>query len=352
MKFFNKHEKQVSQDPISYLNKKKDRGIFFISSSWGNNKMSQKTIERLKKIGLISLPVMSILLGTVLGIVSNNMNKNSIDTVVNVNQDFVKRRIYLISSDNFTVPLTVKMDKKNNVYEEMLDVIDLLKISSSASNDDLRGYVPNETRVNSFEIKDNNLTVNFSEEFLSYTESNDKLFFDSLISSLQEFEEVDTVSILVDGYAINDVLNTNYVVSNKITHINNINNRVSNVENKELVTVFYERIYSSDKYLIPVSLYAEEGESLNITFANGISTRLPSYYCLNNISLYNSIAREQTKSEDFSLTVTKDALIDEQTVNKDLYELVALGLHFMGKEENVSFNIEGEILQVDGIYTE
>ena len=45
-------------------------------------------------------------------------------------------------------------------------------------------------------------------------------------------------------------------------------------------------------------------------------------------------------------------MIDEQTVNKDLYELVAFGLHLMGKEENVSFNIEGETLLVDGIYSE
>ena len=352
MKIFRKKEKQVSQDPITYLNKKKDRGLFFVTSSWGKKELSLKTKERLKKIGLISLPVMSILLGTVLGIVSNNLNKDKIDSIVTVNQDFIKRRIYLISSDNFSVPLTIKMDKKNNIYEEMLDVIDLLKISSSASNDNLRGYIPNDARVNSFELKDNNLYVNFSEEFLSYTEKDDKLFFNSLISTLQDFDEVDTVSLQVEGRNINDVINANYDIVNRVTYINNINNRVSDIENKELVTVFYERTYSDDKYLIPISLYAEVGESLNVTFANGLMKKLPSSYCLNNVSLYETISKDQSKSDDFSLTVTKEALIDEQTVNKDLYELVAFGLHLMGKEENVSFNIEGETLLVDGIYSE
>ena len=36
--------------------------------------------------------------------------------------------------------------------------------------------------------------------------------------------------------------------------------------------------------------------------------------------------------------------------NKELFDLVNMSLEFMGKDQLVSFNLEGESVQVDGVY--
>ena len=73
---------------------------------------------------------------------------------------------------------------------------------------------------------------------------------------------------------------------------------------------------------------------------------------LNNLDIYNEINKEQEANTEFNLNVNKSALIDEETVNKELYEIVMLSLDLMNKEPKVNFLLEGETLMVEGIYQE
>lgn len=359
MKFFKKKKDddvKAVQDPITYVNRKKDHRIFLFSSSWSNRKpMSPKLRKGLRITALVALPICAVALGTGLGVWANQ-NAQSSPALVNsvvLENTTVKRRIYLISEDNYTVPLTVSLDKKNTVYEEMLDVINLLKVSSKASSEYLRGFIPDDARVNSFENEDGVLTIDFSEEFMNYTETEETRMMESLVATMTQFDGVDSLRLEVAGETLTRLPKKNTKVPETIEGINAIFSSPSLMENRELVTVFYQREYADNaKYLIPVSLYAESGESDNITFVNGLFQRLPSYRQLSNLSLYETISRNQEKKDLFSLTVNSQALIDENTVNKELYELVLLSLDLMGKEAKVGFDIEGETLAVEGIYSE
>lgn len=338
------------KDPITYLNKKRDHKFFFISSWNVNNskKGKHKFPKILKNIGLLSLPIGAIVLGTTLGIVTSINNNDSLTNQVVINTEVVKRRIYLISNDNYTIPLTVSLDKKNNIHEEMLDVINLLKVSSKASNEYVHGFLSDECHVNSFTFDEKDLTIDFSKEFYDYKETNYSKVLEALTSSILQFDNVDSLSITVEGNSIDNILYRQNTLPLNVT-----SNRPSLMENKEIVTVFYQREYDQDnKYLIPISLYASKGESDNITYVNGLFKKLPSSYQLENLSLYNTISSSQNQNEEFTLNVNATALIDEQTVTKDLYDIVMLSLDLMGKEEKVNFEIEGETLMVEGIYDE
>ena len=336
-------------DPMKYLNKKHDHKFLFISS-WNLKKEKKEKIKVpkiLKTIGLLSLPVASIVLGTTLGIITS-FNNSSLPNQVVINTEVVKRRIYLISDDNYTVPLTVSLDKKNNIHEEMLDVINLLKVSSKASNEYLHGFLSDECRVNSFTFDNNDLTIDFSKEFYDYKDVDKVKALEALTSSILQFDNVSSLSISVDG---------EYIDNNKYNQstlpLNIRSSHPSLMENKELVTVFYERKYDvNNKYLIPVSLYANKGESDNITYVNGLFKELPSSYQLENLTIYNNISMSQSTNDEFTLNVNATALVDEVTVSKDLYDIVMLSLDLMGKEEKVNFEIEGETLMVEGIYDE
>lgn len=345
MKLFKKNENEVMQDPIIYLNKKKDRRFLFFTK-WGGKPLSNNTKKILKRVSLVVLPVLAIALGTTLGIIANN-NTSSDELVNNViiDTNISKRRVYLLTDDNLTVPLTVSLDKKNNVYEEMLDVINLCKVSSKASNEYIHGYLVEETKVNAFTLnQDNNLNIDFSNEFLSEDSFSKDKKLEAFIATMMQFDNVDSVSVTING--------EKYLEKQNTTFLNKIYHSPLNLENKDLVTVFYERKIEDFNYMIPVSIYADAGESANITFVNGLFKKMPSKMMLNNLSIYENISKNQTQKDSFSLTVNSSALIDEETVNKELYEMVLLSLDLMQMENKVSFDIEGETLQVEGIYQE
>ncbi len=342
MKF---NKKEEIQDPIVYLNKKKSHKFVFFTK-WGQKELSSKSKKVLRKVGLISLPVLAICLGTTIGIITNNNAQSSglVNEVV-IDNNVTKRRVYLLSTDNMTVPLTVSLDKKNNVYEEMLDVINLSKVSSKASNEYIHGFINEDATVTSFTINENNnLMVDFSTSFFendNYTESKK---IEALGASLLQFDNIDSVSFSINGEEYKSNIDS--------TNLNKFYQSNSLIENKELVTVFYERKYGDDNYLVPISMYAEKGNSSNITFVNALFKKLPSKLMLNNLDIYNHISSEQTEKSNFSLTVNQSALIDEQTVNKELYETILLSLDLMKKDESVSFEIEGQTLSVEGVYAE
>lgn len=345
MKLFKKKEKEVIQDPIIYLNKKKDRRFMFFTK-WGGKPLSNNTKKIIRKVALVVLPVLAIGLGTTLGIIANNNATD--DQIVNnviIDENVSKRRVYLISDDNLTVPLTVTLDKKNNVYEEMLDIINLLKVTSKASNEFIHGFINEESKVNSFSINENgDLTIDFSTSFFVNDHFSESRKMEALVASMMQFDDISSVTVTINGSVYKNKLDN--------TNLNILYESPSIINNKELVTVFYERKYEDDNYLIPLSIYADTGTSHNVTFVNALFKKMPSKMMLNNLDIYKHISSHQTENSNFSLTVNSSALIDENTVNKELYEIVLLSLDLMQKEENVSFEIEGQQLMVEGIYQE
>lgn len=352
MKIFKRKNKEIKavkkEDPIDYIKKEKNKH-FFITTSFHLPKFnfSKKQKKVLKITSLVALPVLAISLGTTLGIIASiNQNKGNITNDVVINNNVSKRRVYLISNDLYTVPLTVSLEKKNEIHEEMLDVINLLKVSSKASNEYIHGFIKDDARVNSFTTnEENNLTIDFSKDFLTEDNINSSLKYDALVSTLLQFDNLNSVSLSCEGELIKENINK--------PQLNVVMDNSSLVENKELVTIFYQRNYDqNNKYLVPVSVYSNVGESDNITFVNSLNKLLPSKYMLNNLDIYNEINKEQEVNTNFNLNVNKSALIDEETVNKELYEIVMLSLDLMNKEPKVNFLLEGETLMVEGIYQE
>ena len=343
----NKKDELKNKDPISYIKKEKNKH-FFITTSFNIPKFnfSKKQKKIIKITSLVALPILAISLGTTLGIITSiNQNKDIVNDVI-INNNVSKRRVYLISNDLYTIPLTVNLEKKNEIHEEMLDVINLLKVSSKACNEYMHGFIKDEARVNSFITnEDNNLTIDFSKDFLTEDNINSSLKYDALVSTLLQFDNLNSVSLSCEGELIKENINK--------PQLNVVMDNSSLVENKELITIFYQRTYDqNNKYLVPVSVYSSVGESYNITFVNSLNKLLPSKYMLNNLDIYNEINKNQQVNEEFNLNVNKTALIDEETVNKELYEIIMLSLDLMNKETKVNFVLEGETLMVEGIYQE
>lgn len=340
------------------FNKIKNRFSFYMVTSFkGKNKKVKRKISKQEKIlkytTIILFPSLAVASGVVLGFSDYNKNHHSFDTQVVVSSDMVKRKIFLVSSDNFTIPITVSLNQRTTLQQEILDVFDLLKVDSLANSKYVTGFINSNTKVNSFNLQNKILELNMSKEFLE-SNINSANVIEALTLTFLQFEEIDELRLFVEGELLNSY--NNIPLPSSLDYSFGINEQLTSTKEKlgkKKMIVFGERQYdASTSYLVPVSLYVEEKESDNLTFVEALNKGFSTGSKLNELEIYQGISSYQEVSVDFKLNVNTSSLNEENFVNKELFDIVNLSLNFMGLDQYVSFVLEGESLQVDGVYTQ
>ena len=313
----------------------------------------EKVNKVIKYSFCFGLPLLGAILGSTLGIIHYNKNKNpNTNIVVELKKDEVNRRVYLISNDNLTIPLSVSLEKKSTLQEQILDVYNLLKVNSKVENDYVKGYIPEDIKMNKMEIKDKILSLDFDNNILNESFNQNKIL-EALTMSFVSFDEIDGVEIYINGTKINemftsyipDILDENYGINQDYYY-------TSSIIGKEKQIVFYNRTYAENySYMVPVTVYCDKAESVNQTFVNATRISQPVSSHLKKIDTYKALETYQN-GKDHTYSITTSALVDEDVVNKQLYDLVSLSYDLMGINEKVSFTLEGEAVSVDGIYNE
>ena len=91
------------------------------------------------KTGLSFLiPVALIVTGVTLGVTLNSKDKGiEKEVVLDTNKTY--HWVFLLSSDDYVVPLSFKMEQRMTIQEEIIEVFGLLKTNTKAGNENLRG---------------------------------------------------------------------------------------------------------------------------------------------------------------------------------------------------------------------
>ena len=331
-------------------------GERFVFSFKKKEKKAQNTKRnKIIKYSLcLLIPCLLAFGGAFLGTLQKEKKNKDNDIIVEVVSNKVQRRIYLISSDDLTIPLTIEKEKRDTLQEEIYDVFNLLKTSSKASSSSIKGFINDKTKLNSFTLENNILTMDFSKEFLDYGSFNESRILEALTLSFVQFEEIEGITLLIEGSKINHLPRQNVKVDEVLTlkkGINNIFQSTLEIVEKEKTIVFYEKDYDSKTFLVPLSLYAEKGETSNITFVNGVNYVLPAKLGLKKIEEYNVLSKKQISStSSFALQVKKELLIDSTYVDKKLFDLITLSLDLLDIDLPVAFLNEEEQIPVQGVY--
>ena len=180
-----------------FFSKVKDKfSVHFISSFKKEKKKKEKRkLNRREKIlkytAIVLLPTLAIASCVVLGFREFNAKKGGGTTnQVVITTNGIKRKIFLVSEDNYTVPITVTLDQRTTLQQEILDVFDLLKTSSKANSTYVSGFINDNTKITSFNLSNKVLELNLSEEFLD-SKYNDVNVIEALTLTFLQFDEID-----------------------------------------------------------------------------------------------------------------------------------------------------------------
>lgn len=318
-----------------------------------------KPSPRLKKAMLMSVPCLIAIAGIGLGIGLGLSNHKSIEKQVVIETNKTFHRVYLISTDQYVIPLSVKMDQRGTIQEEMLEVFSCLKTNSKIKTNYLRGYIPENASVKNLDLANGVLTLNMSEEFLQYEEKCERQMLESLVYTFLDFDEVNSLVLKVNGERLEKLPQGNSVIPENLDVSYGIN-RPSlsgyDIMNKDCSIVYYEKSYDQEtSYYVPVSVYTEKNEHFVTSFYDAIQYRPSLITGLKKLAVYNQIDQktEPLIHEDgIVIGVTEEALMEEGVIHQEIYEMLLLSFNLMGKDTSVSLQVNGETYQVNGYYEE
>lgn len=313
--------------------------------------------KRTKRAALIALPTCIALTGIGLGIYFGN-KKPTIEKEVVLETEKVYHHIYLLSDDDYVVPLSLKMERKNTMQEEMLDVFNYLKVDTSLKTDHLRGYIPTNTTIKKLTIDNQILTFDLSKDFLEYEEKNETNLVESFVHTFLDFEGIQGLKLQVEGVQISKLPN-GLMIGETLTKEVGINRPyISSLDvlNKKSSIVYYEKTWSQkEKYYVPVTVFTDKKDSSLACFYDAIQVRPNIITGLKKIATYQQIDTNVAPLENeqgIVLGIKEVALMEEGLVNQDIYELILLSFSFMGIDKNVSLQVNGETVQVNGYVQE
>ena len=308
----------------------------------------------LKRILAVSLPVFVVGASITTYLVkTNNNNGDLVNNNITITNG-VKRQIYLATNDNLLTPVTVTIEKKEQVLDEIKDVINLLKEDSSFTHKDFKGVLSKDCELINATLDADNLTLNFNQNFKNYDAKLESRVIESLVWTSLQFDDVKSLKLQIEENDLTHMPlnNTPLPVSlNKTIGINS--HLMVGKPNQRSVNVFYEKKINDNSYYVPVSVKVDDLDNDYEEIVKGIDIKLPIYTSLNIPSISKKIEvlqyNELDDNNNLNLTLSSKALYDEKTIDNKVFDYLVMNLMFNDENiETVSATVNDEVLAVSG----
>lgn len=164
--------------------------------------------------------------------------------------------IFLIDNMEYVARTTI-VKNKTNIDEVIKEIIEALTIDSPKSSYIPEGFmaiIPKNTQVIDLNLNDGLLKINFSKDILNIKPEQEEKMIEALIYSLTELNEVNKISILVEGNPLTNLPSGKKIpiILDKNFGINKIYN-LNSVKDTSKTTVYYLSKYNDLYYYVPVT---------------------------------------------------------------------------------------------------
>ena len=290
--------------------------------------------------------------GITWGVIESNKRKSiPVQVVVETNKE--PHRIYLLGNDQYVVPLTIHLEKKDNFEEKISSLLPYLKEDTPYRSNYLRGYLPKDTKILSVTLDGHRLTINFSKEFNDIKETCHLRVLEALSHTFLDVKEVRSVTFQVEGKDLTKLGEIPVPKSiDRRFGINQVTSDLKDLQKKTRTTIFYQRNYDEEnQFVIPVSVLVDNAKNDYTNMYRGTQVSMPTRTKLKNVEDYGAINLQKTPKIDngtVTYEVQKSALQDEVTIRKSVFELLRLTTDFIAPDTKVNLTYQDEVYQVDG----
>ena len=351
--FFSKSKIMRRKNKSDYT-KENNLKVKFSSSKLPRLYIHTKT--PLTKALMFIVPVAIVAVGITFGVRSIK-DKDTIKVNVELVDNDTNYRVFLISEDNIVVPVTLPAEERLDMSEVIIDVFNHLKDNKQYENNKIKGFIPSNTKLREIELKDGILTLDMTEEFLNIESKSALRALEAMTKSFLSLDGVEGLSVLIDGCLIDQIGNGVFVplILDKNFGINRQIGSLNEAIGTEEVVMLYNKTINNQRFYVPVTVLAPKGTSKIETIYNAIDLEPSRVRGFSKVKEYNLVNRDSKpiiSNNTVSIEVTKNAMVDEVTMSRELFELMSLTFDYTNLDYRVSLTFEGESYAVDGILDE
>lgn len=159
--------------------------------------------------------------------------------------------VYLMNKNNLLVKTDIFIEEDTK-EEQIKSIINYLTLDNQSTPTGLKGYIPENTKINNVVIDKKHVWIDFSKEFLNNTEE-ESLIITGIVYSILDIEELEELSITVEEQYISGY-------EEKLTKKIGINKeyQLKSTNNIEKVVIYYIDLIDNNSYYVPITKYIND----------------------------------------------------------------------------------------------
>lgn len=168
--------------------------------------------------------------------------------------------IYLLNKNNYLVKYEIMLDD-DSTKDKVLKVLSyLMDVDNSIFSNELSGTIPKGVKILDVICGNQLVTVNFSKKLLEVSGDKEKQMISSIVYSLTDIDDIEGVSILVEGKKLSSYPNSNESLPNILNRNIGINKeyKINSRDNISSVVIYYMENIDDELYYVPVTKYLND----------------------------------------------------------------------------------------------
>ena len=254
--------------------------------------------------------------------------------------------IYLIDKNNYVSEVSIPIDNEQleEKLKEKLEILTDNKRKNKLPNG-FKSIIPENTKINSLDIKDGVCTVDFSKEILGVSSIDEEKLIEAIIFTLTEDESISKVILKVEGKTLERLPNSNKLLPNILDRSYGINKDydINSLYNLTKTTIYYNSEEDGIKYYVPVTKITNKNDEKVTVIVNELKSSL--LYQSNLSSYLNGKAElKKYELEEEVMNLTFNDKIFDSIYDKNILEEV---VYTIGKSVKENYNVKSVVFYVD-----
>lgn len=246
------------------------------------------------------------------------------------NETYIQTVIFQ-DQDHDLIPVSLNLHNQMEMETDIRNKIDLMQ-SSQLQTYGLYPVLDAQLEIQSIELSNHILTVSFND-FL-YTQHNDFNIIEALTYVLTDYDQVEQLYLQIDGQDISHLPNSTIPLNHltKDLGLNNFEDASTFLHESIPVMVYQEKTVGDYLYYVPKTLRIHEKADLFLQVKT----------ILNHINSKIHLLDATLKDHILTLELDSHILLDNETIDRTLEELMILSLKSLNDVEDVQIYINGE----------
>lgn len=261
------------------------------------------------------------------------------------------RQVVYMDADRLLIPVTYAVKDTQDLKSEVQEIFTLMQ-DPGHLNHTLHSIIPQQTTLLDVNLDENGiLNLNLSEGLDNLSSADELRFLEATSYVFCQLDGVNGINYMKEGEVLRQLPNGKITLSAPVDATLGINNFETSdgiLHHTTPMLVFFAKSIDGEEFYVPVSKRVSEEASLDdklndiigeisVTSTLSQATPLEALELLDGSSLENG---------HLSVNLNAMVLLDETTIDKEIYDLLVLSFSEMQGVDDISIQVQGQDIEM------